>query len=398
MAIQRWCRMRRGKIKSVDVIPVKFKSTNWDQSTVVVKITDENGMIGIGECDGPTEVIEAFFSMETAHLWSKNPKDVLLGRDPVEIKAIWKDLYEGLLWQGRRGVAMFVIAGIDMALYDLAGKQLGLPAYKLLGGNTKAAAVPYATLYPASSGVASLDVLFQEFVELFKRSKQLGIKAVKLAIMPGEPVSDESLIQFIKKCRHSLGYDTELMVDFLYRWTDPYDVIHALHALEDVKLYFAEAVLPHDDLDSHRLVIEKTKVRICGAEMATSFHEVKEWIEKSKVAIVQPDLNRCGGITELIRIAEYCNAHGVQVIPHGWKTGITAASGTHFHLVTPNAKYYEYLHPDLYESPMRASLVQPDFIISNGEILPPTLPGLGVTLNQSFLEECDITGVKNECL
>lgn len=324
--------------------------------------------------------------MESAHMWSMNPVEILLGRDPVETSAIWNDLYEGLLWQGRQGLIMFAIAGIDIALHDLAGKQHNIPVYKRLGGAVRNEAVPYMTLYPDCSGRGTLSQLFKEYEVLFEKSKNMQVEAVKLAIMPGENISDNQLVQFIKDARNSLGDDMDLMVDFLYRWKDPYDAIDVLKKLENVNLYFAEALLEHDDYVGHKLVSSKTATRICGAEMATSFKEVMQWVENSGVAIVQPDINRCGGLTEVKRIAQYCEAHSIQVIPHGWKTGITASAGVHYHLSTPNAKYFEYLHPDLYASPMRRDLVKPERQMKAGRFVKDLKPGLGIDINQSFLD------------
>jgi L-alanine-DL-glutamate epimerase-like enolase superfamily enzyme len=378
------CNMK-GLIKDIQLIPVNFKSTNWDQSTYVVKIIDENGQYGIGECDGPIDVMEGIFSMESAHLWSMNPKDIIIGKDPLDAAAIWNKLYESLLWQGRRGLALFAISGIDIALHDLAGKQLGIPTYQLIGGANKEYATPYMTLYPESSGTGSLKELMGEYELLFEKSKKLGVKAVKLAIMPGEEVSDTKLIDFINEARTKLGYEVDMMVDFLYRWTDPYDVINALKKLEKSNLYFAEAILQHDDIEGHKKVVDKTDMRICGAEMATGIYEIKQWVENSGVAIVQPDINRCGGLSEIRRITEFCDLYGVQVIPHGWKTGITASCGIHYHISSKNGKYFEYLHPELYPSPMRENLVKPEAKIIDGRFNKPTRPGLGIDLNDEFL-------------
>lgn len=379
----------KGKIIDVTVMPVKLKSTNWDQSTLVVKITDENGLYGIGECDGPVDVIKALFEMETAHLWSMNPKDILIGRDPIDISAIWHELYEGLLWQGRRGLAMYAISGIDIALHDLVGKQLEIPAYQLMGGAKREHATPYMTLYPDGSGKVDLKTLLSEYEVLFDQCRKMDIKAVKLAIMPGKPVTDTALIAFIKEARQLLGYEMDMMVDFLYRWRDPYDAIHALKKLESTDLYFAEAILQHDDLKSHKKVVEKTGTRICGAEMATGIYEVMQWIEEADVSIVQPDINRCGGLSEIKRITDYCDLKGVQVIPHGWKTGITARCGIHYHMSSKHSKYFEYLHPDLYASPMRKELVTPETQLVNGLFEKPKSSGLGIDLNEDFIKELE---------
>ncbi len=174
------------RIKKVEVIPVNYKSTNWDQSTDVIRIIDENGVSGIGECDGPTTAIKAFIEMETAHLWSQNIPGMLIGVDPIEITALWDKLYEGIVWPGRRGLGIHALSGIDVALHDLVGKQLGVPAYKLMGGAQRDKLTPYATLYPTLPGDVTLNELLVGYEELMDKAKNLGFKAVKMSIMMGD--------------------------------------------------------------------------------------------------------------------------------------------------------------------------------------------------------------------
>jgi L-alanine-DL-glutamate epimerase-like enolase superfamily enzyme len=98
------------------------------------------------------------------------------------------------------------------------------------------------------------------------------------------------------------------------------------------------------------------------------------------VDVLQPDISRCGGLTEIRRIAELAALHGALVIPHCWKTGITAAAAIHFQAATANAPWIEFLHPDLYDSPLRQELVRPEPELASGRIDLPTAPGLGVEL------------------
>jgi L-alanine-DL-glutamate epimerase-like enolase superfamily enzyme len=111
------------------------------------------------------------------------------------------------------------------------------------------------------------------------------------------------------------------------------------------------------------------------------------------VAVVQPDINRCGGFTEIRRIAEMAELHGVLVIPHGWKTGITAACGRHFQAATGNAPFFEFFSPRLYESALREHLVDPEPVVAGGKMALPEGPGLGVELNEAFVARARRSGL-----
>ncbi len=117
--------------------------------TVIVKLTDERRhATGIGESDAPPAAVKAFLEMPTAHLWSRNVNEILIGADPLEAAGIWQKLYDGTFWPGRRGLGIHAISAIDIALYDLAGKQHNVPAYKLMGGARRPKLRPYCTIFP----------------------------------------------------------------------------------------------------------------------------------------------------------------------------------------------------------------------------------------------------------
>ena len=127
------------KIAAVEVIPVAApdqarNDLDGTVDTVIVRLTDEEGLSGIGETDAPPDVIKSFIEMPTAHLWSRNLTEILLGADPVETAALWQKLYEGSFWPGRRGLGIHAISAIDIALHDIKGKALNVPVYELLGG------------------------------------------------------------------------------------------------------------------------------------------------------------------------------------------------------------------------------------------------------------------------
>jgi L-alanine-DL-glutamate epimerase-like enolase superfamily enzyme len=184
-----------------------------------------------------------------------------------------------------------------------------------------------------------------------------------------------------------LGDGIMMALDFGYRWSSWHDALWVLQRLSDANIYFAEATLQHDDLEGHARLAAMSPIRICGAEAAAGRHEIREWIERGRVAVVQPNITRSGGLTEIRRIAEMAEMAGVQVIPHGWKTGITSAAGRHFQAACPAAPYFEYVSPAVFDSRLRRELTSPEATLKDGRMPLPTLPGLGIALNEQLVEE-----------
>ncbi len=379
-------------IGEIEVLPLSTavdRSGDLDGSndTVVDRITDEDGLTGIGECDAPPGVIKAFVEMPCAHQWSQSPRRLLVGADPVETVALWEQLYEATAYPGRRGLGIHALSAIDIALHDLAGKQLGLPIYKLLGGARRRSLTPYATIFPGLPQGRTISQVMDEIGQLFTRALDLGFRAVKMEVLFEDLVSDRELVALIREGRDMLGEGITMALDFGYRWRDWHDAKWVLDKIADCDIYFAEAALLHDDLHGHARLAQHSPIRICGAEHAATRWEIREWIEVGQVSVVQPDINRCGGFTEIRRIAEMAELYGVQVIPHGWKTGITAACGRHFQAACPAAPLFEHLSPELFDSPLRRELVSPEPIIEDGRMGLPDASGLGVELDPAAVEK-----------
>src|SRR6516225_8677423 len=136
----------------------------------------------------------------------------------------------------------------------------------------------------------------------------------------------------------------------------------------------------------HAKLAAQSPIRICGAEAAATRFEIREWLERGGVSVVQPNIGRGGGLTEIRRIAELCELHGAEVIPHGWKTGITSAVGRHFQEACPAAPLFEYVSPKVFDSPLRRELVSPEPVLRDGFMALPTAPGLGIELNEELVE------------
>jgi len=378
------------RIARLEIIPifspaVSANDLDGTADTVIIRIFDEDGRYGFGEADAPPSVVKSFLEMPTAHLWSQNAGTVLIGQDPLEIAAIWQKLYEGTFWPGRRGLGIHAISAIDIALHDLAGKQLGVPAYKLMGGARREKLRPYCTIFPGLAQGRSVGELMKEIGRQFDAALQAGFRAVKMEVLFYDLVTDRELVGLIGDGRHMLGDDILMAVDFGYRWHNWHDALFVLERTRDCNIFFAEATLQHDDIEGHARLAEKSSIRICGAEAAATRFEIREWLTVAKVGVVQPNIGRGGGLTEIRRIADMCELHGAEVVPHGWKTGVTSAVGRHFQAACPASPIFEYVSPHVFESPLRRELVSPEPAVIDGFMELPTGHGLGIELNEDLV-------------
>ena len=378
---------RIARVEAVPVFSPVVAANDLDGTTdtVIVRIFDEDGRYGFGETDAPPHVVRSFVEMPSAHLWSRNASEVLIGEDPVEIAGIWQKLYEGTFWPGRRGLGIHALSAIDIALHDLAGKQLGIPAYKLMGGARREKLRPYCTIFPGLAQGRSIDELMAEIFRQFECAITAGFRAVKMEVLFYDLVTDAQLVRLIGEGRRALGDDILMAVDFGYRWNNWHDALYVLERIADHNIYFAEATLQHDDLMGHAQLAGRSSIRIGGAEAAATRFEIREWLTVGKVGVVQPNIGRGGGLTEIRRIADLCELMGAEVVPHGWKTGITSAAGRHFQAACPAAPLFEYVSPLVFDSPLRRELVSPEPVVKDGFMELPAGPGLGIELNEELV-------------
>ncbi len=388
-------------IKSIEFIKLDIPATGWSENTNIVKVTDENGVVGIGEADGPPGVIKAYAELETEHFQLTNICETAIGRDPLEFKAIWDDMYDKSKWIGSRGIGLFAMSGIDMALYDLAGKQHNVPAYKLLGGKQREVVTPYFTLYPSHDlEEPTLEDYYRMYEPLCAKANEKGCKAVKICLSPGviSLYDDHKVVEYFKEIKKMLNPNTRIIGEFLYRWTDWQAARWTLNKLVDeVDLYLGEAVLQHDDLEGHRKLADSVATRIGACEMMTSHYEIMEWIKNSKISAIQLDVNRVGGFTPLMRIQELCDNYNLQLMPHGWASGISAAANRHFGIASRTSMFPEYLHTDFWPGDLINKVTYDDPEIIDGTLAISEAPGLGMKLNTEFLEKmtgADFSDVK----
>lgn len=382
--------MRIAKIECLQIQSPQVTPDDLDGAvdTAVVRISADNGLHGLGETDAPPNAIAALLSTRSTHLWSLSIRDLLLGEDPFDVERLWEKVYEGTIYHGRRGLGIMLLSAIDLALHDLRGKALGLPAYRLLGGTMRESVVPYATLFPSMPRNRSWDEMEKTCVGLLEAALGKGFRAVKMETLFDDLITDRQWVDFIHKCRRVVGDDRSLMVDVGYRWRSSKEALWALQRVEDAHLVFVETPLHTDDLDGLARLADGTTTPIAVGEFLQTRHEFRELIERGHCDVIQPDLGRVGGLTEALRCARMASEKGLVCVPHAWKTGLTVAATQHFGAVAPNCPYVEFFDPAFFPSLLRSKLAGPDPELHSGCWRLPMTPGLGGTLNEEVLEAC----------
>lgn len=358
-----------------DQLRESFFFSQWSYSErriCIVKITTDDGLSGWGEGYGPADVIQAGVTLMTP---------LLLGKNPLEQETRWFDMYRKTLDYARRGVLVAAISAIDIALWDLKGKALGLPVHVLLGGKHRTRIKPYATgLYFSES-----DRLAARLAAEAEGYVAQGFRAIKMKV----GLAIEADIQNVQAVRAAIGDDIPLMVDANHA----YSLREASELARRIEPYniswFEEPVSP-EFYHHYRELRGKTSIPIAGGECEYLRYGFHQLLKNDSVDILQIDICAAGGLTEAKRVAALAGTYGVEVIPHTWGTGIAFHAALHFianlepvpgRLIPPDF-YIEY---DRTENGIRESLTSPPIQMQDGYIQVPNGPGLGIEVEEKVL-------------
>ena len=365
-------------------------ATSSSQDDLVVLVHTDEGITGVGETDTGPWLAKAAIESPGSHSMAMGMTELLLGQDPFDTGALWQKMYVQTAMSGRRGAVICAMGAIDMALWDIKGKALGLPVYKLLGGAHKDHIVPYASLQPNG---ATVDEYGESLVAWTKKVRAYGYQAGKMECTLDGPYrhlglrgSDAQMTEIVSACRRAAGPDFEMMVDVQYRWPDAGSALRTLRRWADLDLFFVETPLPMDDLAGYAALARQAPMRIAAGEWLSTRFEFLDLMDRGEVAVAQPDVGRVGGLTEAVRVCQLAQDRGRLIVPHCWKTGIGIAASAHLAAATPNCPFIEYLPEELSDSPLRRELAANDLTLKGGVLFLPQRPGLGVELNMDALK------------
>ncbi|MBA3442263.1 MAG: mandelate racemase/muconate lactonizing enzyme family protein [Pyrinomonadaceae bacterium] len=355
--------------------------TTFDMT--LVRIDTDEGLTGYGEAKAA--VGSAGINAPVVAVVNEELRPLLVGQDPRNISGLWERMYNGVRSGyaiqrgrafpelGRRGLRICAISGVDMALWDILGKTLGVPVYQLLGGRSRERVTGYA-----SGGWADAAHIGEQLLNTIKPG---GFSAVKMRVgaMDGEV---ETSIERVRAARYALGPSVRLMVD-AHGTFDPRSARRFCRGVEDCNLSWFEEPTSADDVRGMAEVRSATDIPIAAGESLFTRFDFRDLIGACAADILQPDPAIAGGITEVVRIAALASAHQLTLAPHLWGSALLFASGLHIAAAVPNCVTLEY---SMGFNPMLRELVQEDFVINGGEVEIPDRPGLGVTVNDDFVE------------
>jgi L-rhamnonate dehydratase len=346
------------------------------QDDLVIKVSTDEGILGIGEVDSAPEAVKALVDRKSSHAIAGSLHDLLVGEDPRDVERLWQKLYRGLIYIGRRGIALHALSGIDIALWDIAGKAAGKPVHELLGGAKREKVRAYASMLMPDTTT--------ETAERVAKLREDGFTAVKLGwgVLGRDADHDIALAAAAKE---AAGDGVEIMIDSgLGYVADAKTAIRVGRAYEEIGIFWLEEPFEPDEYEAYAELADAVDIRVAAGEQDTTVWGFRELIERGHVDLIQPDVTRCGGITEWLRIAALAREHGVETVPHAWKSGIIKAASLQCNAVIPDALFQEYCIAD---TPINQTLTRERLPIDeDGFLAIPTAPGIGVTLDDEVVE------------
>jgi D-galactarolactone cycloisomerase len=362
-------------------------SLEWadKRSALLVEIATDEGITGWGEAGVPGH-------KATAAVISEILKPLLIGQDPFDREVLWERMYAKMRDYGQKGIPIDAISGIDIALWDVMGKALGLPVHKLLGGAMRDQVMAYATGLYYKESPRLMEELVQEALDYVKE----GFRAVKMKI-GGLPLAQD--LANVRAVREAIGPEILLMVDANHA----YNTVTAIQVGRELEksqvFWFEEPVIP-EDLQGYLEVKEALDIPIAGGECEYTRFGFRDLISRRAVDIVQPDTCRVGGLSEAKKIAALSSAWGVPYFPHVWGTPVAMAAALHLMATLPEVPlcrnplpFYQTpaLEFDRTPHPIREELTTQPFSLERGWVRIPTSPGLGVEVREEVLAKYRIT-------
>ena len=360
------------KIAAIKSLVVNAEMRNW----VFVKVeTDQVGLVGWGEASLEWKTRAVVGAIEDL-------APMAIGEDPTRIEYLYQKLYRQSFW--RMGViGMSAISGIEQACWDIMGKSLNVPVYKLLGGAVRDRVRMYTHL-----GGGNMKAVYESFdpgpvIDLGRQVVGRGYSAVKVVCVPySEPLMNATYVkrfaEVIGKLRDALGDSVDIMIDFHGR-TTPAMAVEYINAVAQFSPYFCEEPVPPENVAALAEVKRAVSVPIATGERLVTRHQFREIFEQQACHVIQPDLCHCGGLLEGKKIAAMAETYLMGVAPHNPLGPVANAAALHFALSTPNFLIQEDMLTDV---PWRWDVVQHSLETREGYWLKTETPGLGISVNE----------------
>jgi len=369
------------QIKKVQAFPLKYPEPNDHNNTryiMLVRVETGDGLVGWGEAI--TMWPEA--SRAAKIIVEEGLQPVLQGRDPRDTYANWLAMKEQSWWYGDGGIASFAVSALDIALWDLKGKALGVPLYQLFGGKLRPKLRACISTHPSKSAI-------QDMAEELAVYAQQGFTAIKCgfgkkgeANLGYDPKRD---VAFVKAVREATGPEVDFMVD--YGHTVRMEVTQAIrvaHQYEALGIRWLEDPLRTWDWEGYAHLRAAIKTQICTGEDLWTINDFKRLIKSGAADIIMIDPGRSEGITGYWKVQEMTTHEHRYINAHAWSSAIITAACIHLTAATPN---YIVMEIKPFRNPMQHELVKEPFEAQDGYLAVPEKPGLGVEVDEAVVHK-----------
>ena len=354
------------KITDIKTFVVDCFRTNW----VFVKVYTDEGLCGVGE--GTLEYKEKALVGAVEHL-----KSSLLGKDPRQIEKHYHDLYRDVYWRGG-AVLMSALSAVEMALWDILGKSLGIPVYQLLGGKVNEDCRIYVNGWFAGAKEP------QEFAEKAEKKKKKGVTAMKWDPFGKSylQISNRDLdkaIRCIAAVREAVGEQVDLLIEAHGR----FDVPTGIKIAQEVAPFrpmFLEEPVPPNNLEALKAVRDKSPVAISAGERLYTRFDYNELFRLRAADYIQPDVSHAGGIMELKKLAAIAEANYIPFAPHNPSGPVANAATLQIAACCPNFCILEIMYSDV---EYRKDITDEQLSYADGKIKIGSRPGIGIELNEA---------------
>jgi galactonate dehydratase len=356
-----------------------------------VRVYTDQGLTGTGE------------TMDTVgaeYIVNNDIGPSLVGRDPLDIEGIlfdlwgWKHLSTGgtpspLFMRGMGGPYLSAMSGVEMALWDLAGKALNVPIYRLLGGRVRerlpvylhAADPAEARSLIAETKVKALKIGIDYSPDAWTLKK--GWDPDKLWGLHLNTVQLDDVVNFVSSMREAVGKDYDLALECHARY-DVETAIQLCRLVEPFRLIWVEEPIPSDDVEAMLRVRTSTRVPIAAGENIYSRYGYRPFLEKEALSVIQPDMSKTGGLLEARKIAAMAEVYSIPMAPHGVASPLGTMAYAQVSVATPNLMLLEWAH---YRDKQYTSLVEPVSLDEDGYLKVSDKPGIGISLNDDAVKE-----------
>ncbi|MEP5632530.1 MAG: mandelate racemase/muconate lactonizing enzyme family protein [Tateyamaria sp.] len=360
------------------------------RSAHIVEVQTDEGVTGWGECFGPGNV-----ALANKAIVERVIQPMILGDDPIDRDVIWHKVYNLLRDHGQKGMPLQALSGVDIALWDIAGKVAGLPIHKLIGGahRTQVQAYGYGMMLKRQS----VDDHIARFKDEAAAIRDMGFVATKMKLGLG-PKDDVKLAQAV---RDGVGADFKFMADANHCYTTS-DAFYVGRALDELDAYWFEEPVAPEDHDGYRELRAGLKVNISGGEAEFNRWGWRAILENRGLDIAQPEVCALGGISEYLRVLALCHAHFTPVINHVWGSAVAVATNLQLLAAMPPLPgglnpWEPLLEFDTTENIFRDDLLADPLDIkkqvkaSGGSVAIPQGLGIGVEPDRDFLKAYAVT-------